>query len=184
MLVFFIIIVVLVIMLKSLTIKFKFENIEISNHCKVENIKINNYSKFKNISNHRKSKQDNEVKIQFYLFKYIKIASIKINNKQIKKEYFNKIVKNYLKKDLRQKRIFNFLKTKKVGIEKLDLDLKLGLEDVVATTKTVALLGTAISIFLRNRTENLEKCNYNILPIYTQEQAFSLKLDLTISIKV
>jgi hypothetical protein len=101
------------------------------------------------------------------------------NSKKIEKIDFNE-AKKYIKTN---KEIFSLLK--KIKIEYLNLEIKIGVEDTVLTSYVVAIISSVISIILPYCAENKDakKYKYAVEPVYNKN-TFNLYLDSIVSIKI
>lgn len=141
------------------------------------------------ISNTVKAKQNYEIKISAYLVNKLKWISIRINKIKIqkiaKKMNLEKIDIQKLEKNIDLydiKQIFNI----KPKLRCLNLEMSLGVEDVILTTYLIPIVSTVISIILPYITKEskIKDIKYKILPIYNNQNVYDLKLDTTIEIKM
>lgn len=147
-------------------------------------IKINNLK----IENPKKINSKYEILISFNLINKLKWISIKLNKQKIRKiltkMHLEKIDIKKLEKDVKLSDIQELLKIKP-KLSMLNLQLKVGVEDVIATSFAIPIICTAISIILPYVTErkNFKNIKYKIEPIYNQ-YAYHLKLDTEIEVKI
>lgn len=147
-------------------------------------IKINNLK----IENPKKINSKYEILISFNLINKLKWISIKLNKQKIRKiltkMHLEKIDIKKLEKDVKLSDIQELLKIKP-KLSMLNLQLKVGVEDVIATSFAIPIICTAISIILPYVTDrrNFKNIKYKIEPIYNQ-YAYHLKLDTEIEVKV
>ena len=147
-------------------------------------IKINNLK----IENPKKINSKYEISISFNLMNKLKWISIKLNKQKIRKiltkMHLEKIDIKKLEKDVKLSDIQELLKIKP-KLSMLNLQLKVGVEDVIATSFAIPIICTAISIILPYVTDrrNFKNIKYKIEPIYNQ-YAYHLKLDTEIEVKV
>ena len=147
-------------------------------------IKINNLK----IENPKKINSKYEILISFNLINKLKWISIKLNKQKIRKiltkMHLEKIDIKKLEKDVKLSDIQELLKIKP-KLSMLNLQLKVGVEDVIATSFAIPIICTAISVILPYVTDrrNFKNIKYKIEPIYNQ-YAYHLKLDTEIEVKV
>ena len=147
-------------------------------------IKINNLK----MENPKKINSKYEISISFNLMNKFKWISIKLNKQKIRKiltkMHLEKIDIKKLEKDVKLSDIQELLKIKP-KLSMLNLQLKVGVEDVIATSFAIPIICTAISIILPYVTDrrNFKNIKYKIEPIYNQ-YAYHLKLDTEIEVKV
>ena len=98
--------------------------------------------------------------------------------------HLEKIDIKKLEKDLKLSDIQELLKIRP-KISMLNLQLKVGIQDVVATSFAIPIICTVISVILPYVTErkNFKNIKYKIEPIYNQ-YAYHLKLDTEIEVKI
>lgn len=157
----------------------------------IKKIKINN--KENNIADLYIDNLD--VNVYLYLFKIIKILKIKIKNenivilgfkipsKKILKFEKNNIYENLINLKNNYKKIrFDNIKLK---LKKFDMKLKIGTENVIATSFVVFAFSTIITYFLKLVIDkyNSNKYNYIIEPIYVNQNNISLDLESEIKIE-
>lgn len=147
-------------------------------------IKINNLK----IENPKKVNSKYEISISFNLMNKLKWISIKLNKQKIRKiltkMHLEKIDIKKLEKDVKLSDVQELLKIKP-KLSMLNLQLKVGVEDVIATSFAIPIICTAISVILPYVTDrrNFKNIKYKIEPIYNQ-YAYHLKLDTEIEVKV
>lgn len=147
-------------------------------------IKINNLK----IENPKKVNSKYEISISFNLMNKLKWISIKLNKQKIRKiltkMHLEKIDIKKLEKDVKLSDIQELLKIKP-KLSMLNLQLKVGVEDVIATSFAIPIICTAISVILPYVTDrrNFKNIKYKIEPIYNQ-YAYHLKLDTEIEVKI
>lgn len=147
-------------------------------------IKINNLK----IENPKKINSKYEILISFNLINKLKWISIKLNKQKIRKiltkMHLEKIDIKKLEKDVKLSDVQELLKIKP-KLSMLNLQLKVGVEDVIATSFAIPIICTAISVILPYVTDrrNFKNIKYKIEPIYNQ-YAYHLKLDTEIEVKV
>ena len=140
------------------------------------------------------------ISIQLKLFNKIKILSTNITDEKIRKlnrrfnfkEKFkdvdlNKIKGNFkLNKDAKEY-IKKYINNKKIGeISKIDLDFKIGTEDVIVTSLLITFISTILSLILaRALNDNgIKESNYKILPLYYNKNLLNINLKGIFSLKI
>ena len=140
------------------------------------------------MENPKKINSKYEISISFNLMNKFKWISIKLNKQKIRKiltkMHLEKIDIKKLEKDLKLSDIQELLKIRP-KISMLNLQLKVGIQDVVATSFAIPIICTVISVILPYVTErkNFKNIKYKIEPIYNQ-YAYHLKLDTEIEVKI
>jgi len=158
--VFFILIIFLIIIISS-TVKIKIDEKLLDSYKKIRDL---NYI------------------ISINLFNKIKIISFKITNDKIGKS--NRIIKSGYKEVFKVlRRIF---KTRIIKLEKLNINLKLGTEDVEITSYIVTSISVILSQFLAKQIDNFsnENYRYQIVPLYINKNALKLSINCIASIKL
>ena len=145
----------------------------------IENLKISFPKTQKKLTN-----DDSKISFKVYILKKIKIVEINLKKIDLK----NEKMKNRLRTQFKGVK-FNldtivFLKKVNYIVEKLDLKCNIGFEDAATTAVTVGIIYMIISIFLRDRIQNIENIEYEVKPIYHNRNILNLKLDSIISIKM
>lgn len=154
-------------------------------------IRVNvNKLKLSNIdSNYGKNIKDYSINISMCLFNKIKWLSVNLNDKKIKKIQnkmnMQKIDLKKLKGDFKPDDI-KLLKEIKIKIAYLDLLARIGVDDVVATSFIIFAITIIISLLLPHVIEEYKdkKYNYKILPLYLNRNAYEIKLDCIIEVKM
>lgn len=155
------------------TLKFEIKNLEITNMKRIDKHILPDY----------------EFKIMLYLFGKIKWFSIKLDNSKIKKIYkdinFDEVKLKQLEQDFKVKDL-KYIKMIKPTISYLNLKTKLGTEDAVLTSFIIFAISTIISILLPYTIKKYDKDKYcyKILPLYINKNAYEIKLDCIIEIKM
>lgn len=162
------ILIFLVLLITFSTIRIQVENFEASN--------IENMKKPKNY----------KIKIALYLFNKIKWIWISLDDKKIQKisqkSKWNEVdIKKYV--DVKDIKLVKKLSPK---ISFLNLKVKLGTFDIVATTYLVAILSTFIAVLLPYTIKKYKKENYyyEILPVYSDKNLYEIKLNCIIEEKM
>ena len=151
-------------------------------------IRINvNKLKLSNIdNNYGENIKDYSINISMSLFNKI---SVNLNDKKIKKIQnkmnmqkidFKKLKGNFKPDDIK------LLKEIKVKIAYLELLARIGVNDVVATSFIIFAITMIISLLLPHVIEEYKdkKYNYKILPLYLNRNAYEIKLDCIIEVKM
>lgn len=166
---FLILIAVFIIIVLS-TIKFEIVDFELSN---IIPITPKNY----------------KIKLSFYLFGKIKLFSFKLNSERARKMYSKMNIEKFDiekgRKLLTIKNI-NILKKLNIRLDYLDLELDLGLEDVILTTELITLISIVISNILPHIISKYipNKYRYKIMPIYINKNAYYIKLNCIFQLKI
>lgn len=166
---FLILIAVFIIIVLS-TIKFEIVDFELSN---IIPITPKNY----------------KIKLSFYLFGKIKIFSFKLNSERARKMYSKMNIEKF---DIEKGRKFltikniNILKKLNTRLDYLDLELDLGLEDVILTTELITLISIVISNILPHIISRYipDKYRHKIMPIYINKNAYYIKLNCIFQLKI
>lgn len=137
-----------------------------------------------------------EISIGIYIFKKVKIFEKSINKEKMQNmknsKGLNKLKSKFLdgnnvkEKKQKIKMDFGFLKQLKPKLEKIDLELKLGTEDVVLTSVLICIIAIAISIILAKTIETYDenKYKYKIDPNYNNKNSVKIILKGIIGIKL
>jgi len=170
---FFITIFVLIITLFS-SLEFKID---------IKNLK---YSKTENKKD--KINDDYEVIVYAYMFRKIKIYNYKLKNLKFYKKYSNNINSKIDYSILKDFITTNSNKTniQIIEIEKFNLDLQIGTENVILTSGLVTFSSILISLLLSKFMINCskEKLQYNVKPIYENVNKIELFFESTIRIRL
>ena len=184
MLVFFIILGI--IMLLGLVVYFSTIRVE------VDTLKINNKEKIQI--------EDFNLKIYLAFLNKVKWLKIKMNkekfekinkgniDKLLQKAKKIKIIKDFVESNIlkKGKLLSNAIKETRVCIENLNLEAKIGLENVIILSYMVAVLDMIIGINLAQKAKDLkqEKYQYIITPYQTKKFYLILSLECIISVKI
>ncbi len=189
------IILFLIMIVEVLLIGFLFSNITL----KIEKINANSINR--KLTEVHLEKMN--IKLQIYIFKYIKIFSVKLYKNyfeilKIKIDY-EKVFKKYnitdridiyrkiyeLYKLIKENPSKISLKKIKPRFDSLNLNLTISTENSIITSFIICFLSTIISILLKNnlnnRKYNINKFQYKITPIYLNFDSFKLDLESDIS---
>lgn len=159
---FFLIIVIAIV---SLKIRINFKDIQISN--------ISEYGQ------KVKLKHNYKIELELFIFKILKIAKIKFDDRKITKavntakyriEDFG--IEREIKKDIRNRRkLITAFKNLKIHLIKMNFSLQLGTEGIVSTIGIFTIISTIVPILIRN---NADKVEYSIQPIYNVGNVINL----------
>ena len=148
-------------------------------------IKVDDY----HATNLRIQKAKYKITISLYLLNKIKWLSVKLNEKKIHqisiKMHLDKIDIKKLERDFRLADIKEIAKIKP-KLTFLDLEIKLGVDDVIVTTFIIPILCTIISTtlpFVTNR-KDINFVKYNVEPIYNRKNVYYIKLNSNLEIKI
>ena len=152
----FLILIAVFIIIVLSTIKFEIVDFELSN---IIQITPKNY----------------KIKLSFYLFGKIKLFSFKLNSERARKMYSKMNIEK-----------FDILKELNIRLDYLDLELDLGLEDVILTTELITLISIVISNILPHIISKYipNKYRYKIMPIYINKNAYYIKLNCIFQLKI
>lgn len=140
-------------------------------------------------SNAMKIKSNYVIKISARLMNKLKWISFEIDKVKIKKLakkiHLEKIDIQKLERNINVydiKQIINI----RPKLTYLNLDVSLGVEDVILTSYIIPIISTIISIILPHVTKDnkIKNINYKILPLYNNKNIYDIKLDTIIEIKV
>lgn len=173
-LVFFFLIILISIML--ITIFFIFSTVRIElNQVRFSNITENNKKYI--------------IKMSLYLFNKIKWISLKLNNDKLKniskKLHLEKVDLKKIERDFKisdLKEIANI----KPKVSYLELEMKIGIEDVILTSYIIPTICTILAIVLPYIViKDKEKyIKYYVLPIYNCKNEYDIKADIILEIKI
>lgn len=127
--------------------------------------------------------------ISLYLFNKIKWLSFHLNDKRMRNMYskmkLEKVDLKQLEKDVKFEDLKE-IKNIKPKIAYLDVDLKLGVQDVIATSFIIAIISTLISVLLPYAMKRYKKdrYNYKIMPLYMNKNVYEIKFDCIIEVKI
>lgn len=115
-------------------------------------------------------------------FNKINLISFKISNDRIGKS--SKIIKRGYRDIIRI--IKDVFRSKRIKVENLRLNIKLGTEDAALTSYIVVIISSIISIFLAKEIEEFshDKYEYQIVPVYADKNILKLSINCIISIKL
>lgn len=119
----------------------------------------------------------------------IKLFSFKLNSERARKMYSKMNIEKFDiekgRKLLTIKNI-NILKKLNIRLDYLDLELDLGLEDVILTTELITLISIVISNILPHIISRYipDKYRHKIMPIYINKNAYYIKLNCIFQLKI
>lgn len=132
---------------------------------------------------------DYQFKISLVLFDKLKWLWINLNNKKIKKISskikwknidFKRMEQDFKTEDIEQ------IKKLQPNLTYLNLESRIGLEDVMITSFLVGIIGALISFILPHLVKKYEKnkYHYKIVPLYLNKNIYEIKFDGIIEIKM
>lgn len=132
-----------------------------------------------NITNKQK-----DIYLELHLFGRIKIAKIKVTQKLLKLLKIRNDIKQIQKDVTNIKKIhpIEILKRLKPKAEKIDLELKIGIDSIMLTTYAVAIVSTLIA-FLIAKLEPKES-KFFVKPLYNNGNTIKINLNCIITVKV
>ena len=173
-LVLFSILSILIIIILTGTIKTKIFELDISSN-NIKNAKFN-------------------IQIGIYLFNKIKIFSLKIDEKKIKKlsnskftlKFKNLDFKKIPKNMLTPNRIKEYLKILNINLEKINLNIEIDTENVLIVTFLIPVISSVIAIILSSTVKKYkeEKYYYSVKPLYRGKNQIKLYGNCIISLKM
>ena len=122
-------------------------------------------------------------KISIYIFHKFKFYERKIDNKRFKNVITNK---KFNIKNLQYIDTLEIINNSEIFIEELNILGVLGLEDAAYTAYLITFINTVISIIILKKIcyYSSKKYNYNIKPLYINQNIVNLELNCIISIKI
>lgn len=168
----FIILTITVIVLSTISIK-------------IDRFKLSNYNE------RGKAKYDFKIFLELFFLNKLKIFSLKIDKKQIKKINLQQKMKNVDFNKLKTKapskeEINKLIKKLKINVAKLNFRLEIGTMDVILTSAIITFLASAIGIGLARviKEYSKEKYQYEIIPVYQNKNQIKLDLNCIIKVKI
>ena len=134
-----------------------------------------------------------QIKILFKIFYNITILKLRINKRKINKMMKNPKIKNKINEEKLKimkskikirKEDIKTLKKLRIEIKNLKLKLKLGTEDVALTAIVIPVFSTIISMVLKNQMKSKNKNEFEILPLYQNENLIKVHLSGIFEIKM
>lgn len=136
-------------------------------------------------TNERYLNKDYQITLKLYIFRNINYFKININKPKIKNEKIRNNIKNIQTKVITEKnnnkKITEILKSLK--IEKINLQIEIGLEDAALTAISIGTISSAVAILL---SKYVEKNNnfWKIVPIYQDRNIINVSLNSIISLRL
>lgn len=169
------------------TLKIDIKNYEISNIYESLNDSI--IETKDTCNNNEKNMAKYKLDISLNILNKIKILKLKLNNEKIKKMILKMHLDKTKIKELEREIGINDINeiTKiKPQISYMNLNIKIGVDDVLLTTYIVPIICTAISMLLplvieKNKANQIK---YIVTPMYNKGNAYYIKFDAGIKIKV
>lgn len=127
--------------------------------------------------------------IKWYIFNKVQVMKLRITKTKIDKMQFkNKMEKMNLKKLKEQnkyeKKALKAVKILDIQIKKINLNIDIGTENAALTSMIVPLLGTIISIVLKNKSKSKEDHIFIINPIYLNQNIINISLSGIFDLKI
>ena len=175
---FFILSILIMILILKIILMFSKINICIKN-IKISSDKING----------RYIREDYKIVFKITLFKILKILEISITKDKLERvrikekieKIKNKVKENNTKIDMET---LKEIKNIDFKISDLNLIIKLGTENAAFTAIFVGILSSTIGIILRNKIVNDKDNNFEIIPLYINQNLLNLELDCIITFKM
>lgn len=168
-LLFFCVIIILLLMLVFSTIKLNVKKFNIMN-----------------IKGTLKRETGKEILIyaELYLLGVVKIARIKVTKNLLEKLRIRRDVKEIEKEveSFRFGHLIEVIKKFKLKLEKIDLNLKLGVDDVILTSYLVAFISSVIGILIG--ISEPKKQYFKVLPLYNFGNSIKINLNCIITVKI
>ena len=162
----------------------------------ISKIEINIKNLYINTKNKELNNKDVLISVAIVIGK-LKLIKFKINKNKIEKMYeitkkeeeknkeIQHRINNVLKKVILDKEKRKLLKNFKINIDKLDLNILIGIEDAVIASYLVAIISIIIANILPHITNKISKdVRYEIKPIYNQKNIFVMNLNSIFYIKL
>lgn len=173
-----ILIILFILLLLLSTIKINIEKLYISN--------IDN-----DIKKDRGWKKEFVFYLELYLFNKIRLIRINLNEKKLKKLNIDKKIKQldkfeFDKKDILNKENLLLLKKLHVNLAKFHLNIKIGTEDAILTSISVAVISALLGIVLGNviKEYDSELHFFKIDPIYINTNVIKIDLKSILNINM
>ena len=171
------------------TLKIEVKNYEVSNMYSNQNNSEKNLNANKNTCKNNKINAKYKIKVSLNVLDKLRILQLKLNSEKIKKitlkMHLDRIDIKKLEKEIRIDDIKEIMQIKP-KISYMDLNVKVGIDDVLLTTYAVPVICTLISILLPLVVEknSHKKIKYDIKPIYNNGNMYDVKFDIGIKIRV
>jgi hypothetical protein len=127
--------------------------------------------------------KDGKVLLKIYILKRIRIAQFNLKKIDFKDEKIRRRLQKQLDKNRFNIETIKFLKKLDYIVEKLNLKIKIGIEDAAITAISVGILYTIISNILRNKIRDYDEIKYEIKPVYNDKNILEIELDSIINLK-
>ena len=159
----------------------------------ISNIYVNSNESIKEIKNtcssYEKKNAKYKLNLSLNVLDKIKILKLKLNNEKIKKIVLKMHLDKTKIKELEREIEINDIKeimNIKPQISYMDLNIKIGIDDVLLTTYVIPIICTAISMLLPLVIEKskAEKIKYIVTPMYNKGNVYDIKFNAGIKIKV
>ena len=146
----------------------------------IKNIKLTNLSKVN---------KGYKINIKLKLFNQLKWIGFTLNSERMKKInrkiHLDQIDIKKLERDFKLSDIKEIAKIK-LKITNMNLEIKLGFEDIFFTTYGVAIIASIISIILPHISKNqdIDRIRYNVQPIYNKGNTSYIKINTKFEIPI
>ena len=140
-------------------------------------------------TNIHENKMNYKIKVSMYFLSKLKWLSLNLDNKKMKKMFtkmhLEKIDIKKIERDMQLSDIKAILGIAP-KISYLDLNIKVGLENILLTTYVIPFLCTIISMILPKITEkkDFKNVKYRVEPIYKEKNLYDIQASSNIEIKV
>ena len=124
--------------------------------------------------------KESKIFLKIYVFRRIKIAQIDLKKIDFKNVKFKDNFKNF-RETIFSKRILETAKENKIEIEKMNLNIGIGVEDAAITAIIVGIISGIIGILLKNRIKNQDMQMYNVYPLYQNKNILKIYFEGIIS---
>ncbi len=150
----------------------------------IENIKFTSYK-----VNNRHLQEDYKIKFKLYILSVVRVFKIEITKTKLEKLHLETKIKDIETKLLSDNVKFDlsFLKLIKeleINLEKLNFKILIGTENAALTSIIFAIISGSISVILKDKIKDINNQNYEIIPIYNNENLLNINLDCIFSIKM
>ena len=134
--------------------------------------------------NGRYTNKDSKILLKIYILKNIKITEINLKKINLNNEKFKNKIQSQIKQEKFNINIINFFKNNNYILEKMNLKIIIGTEDAAITAIGVGIIASFISIFLKDKINNLNKQKYVVLPIYENKNIVKIEFDGIFTFKI
>ena len=183
-----ILLTIIIIILLLFLIIFSTLRIEIRNYER-SNLYYNSHKLNNNIKNKLNYNTKYKIKVSLNVFDKLKILQLNLNKEKLKrmtlKMHLDKIDIKKLEKEIGIIDIKEIMQIEP-KISYMNLNIKVGIDDVLLTTYVVPIICTAISASLPFVVEkrNYEKIKYLVKPIYNKGNKYDIKLSMGIKLRL